>query len=87
MDINTGDSWVQRAACVGRDDVNFFLDDDTDGGYGPALALCRTCVVVEPCLAAAVGRREQFGVWGGTTPSQRKKLFPRVRRRRGEAVA
>ncbi|WP_251153351.1 WhiB family transcriptional regulator [Cellulosimicrobium sp. Marseille-Q4280] len=30
-----------------------------------AKALCRTCPLVEGCLAGAVERREPWGVWGG----------------------
>ncbi|MCB7136620.1 WhiB family transcriptional regulator [Cellulosimicrobium marinum] len=30
-----------------------------------AKALCRTCPLVEGCLAGAVDRREPWGVWGG----------------------
>jgi WhiB family redox-sensing transcriptional regulator len=30
-----------------------------------AKALCRTCPLVEGCLAGAIERREPWGVWGG----------------------
>jgi WhiB family redox-sensing transcriptional regulator len=32
---------------------------------GRAQALCRSCAVRQRCLAAALGRREPWGVWGG----------------------
>ena len=37
--------------------------------YGPALAVCVTCPVREPCHDA--GKAEPLGVWGGTTPADR----------------
>ncbi|MDA8183587.1 MAG: WhiB family transcriptional regulator [Actinomycetota bacterium] len=60
------------AACRGRSAVMF--PEPVRGGppaatYGPALALCAGCPVVEPCRTAGAG--EPAGVWGGTTPADR----------------
>ncbi|MHB1554603.1 MAG: WhiB family transcriptional regulator [Acidimicrobiales bacterium] len=41
-----------------------------------ALALCGACPVVEPCRAA--GAREPDGVWGGTTPRDRRRARRRL---------
>ena len=67
--------WRSRAACRGLTALMF---PDAEHGivdYGPALALCSSCPVVEPCRAA--GTRERFGVWGGVSPGVR---HPRRRR-------
>ena len=40
-----------------------------------ALALCAVCPIRAACLAYALRRQEQFGVWGGLTTSQRNKLL------------
>ena len=37
-----------------------------------AREICMTCPVIAKCLKA--GLYEEFGIWGGTTPEQRKKL-------------
>jgi hypothetical protein len=72
--------WWDLAACRGRIEIMFppqpGRGDKPD--YGPALTLCARCPVIEECYRA--GRREHFGVWGGTTPNDR---FPRRRARIG----
>lgn len=42
-----------------------------------AEGLCqgRGCKFVETCKAYAVAAQEEAGIWGGTTPEQRKGLY------------
>lgn len=47
-----------------------------------AKAFCAGCVVREECLAAAVARREPWGVWGGELLANGKVLAQRRRRGR-----
>jgi WhiB family transcriptional regulator, redox-sensing transcriptional regulator len=44
---------------------------------------CQTCPSREPCLAFALSTRQDLGVWGGTSPEERRLLL----RSRGTAVA
>jgi len=37
-----------------------------------AREICMRCPVIAQCLR--VGLREEFGIWGGTTPKQRAKI-------------
>ena len=37
-----------------------------------AREICMQCPVIDKCLK--VGMFEDFGIWGGTTPEQRKKI-------------
>ena len=37
-----------------------------------ARQICMRCPVISQCLR--VGLREEYGIWGGTTPSQRSKI-------------
>jgi WhiB family transcriptional regulator, redox-sensing transcriptional regulator len=41
-----------------------------------AAAVCATCPVVAPCLAEAMSTSpgEDFGVWAGTTPPERRRM-------------
>ena len=39
-----------------------------------ALKLCKGCPVIQECLNLAIQNQEQWGVWGGTTPYQRRKM-------------
>lgn len=39
-----------------------------------AKRLCGTCPLEDECRDWAVAREEPAGIWGGTTPTERKKL-------------
>ncbi len=49
--------------CRTNDPELWFAERSTE--VEEAKALCRTCPLVEGCLAGAVERREPWGVWGG----------------------
>ncbi|MGI9021914.1 MAG: WhiB family transcriptional regulator [Acidimicrobiales bacterium] len=68
--------WRDEAACRDADTAVFFPLSDDEAGR--AKAICATCPVREPCLLFALANREEQGVWGGLTESERRRL----RRRR-----
>lgn len=74
------DLWARNdRACLTRQDVNFF---PTQGGDATeARTVCAECPAQEPCLAWAL-HHEHFGVWGGTSEHERR----RMRRQLGVAV-
>src|SRR3954463_1890858 len=39
-----------------------------------ALAACQQCPAAEPCLTYALAADARFGIWGGTTPHQRREI-------------
>ena len=45
-----------------------------------AKAFCRSCPSKVPCLAFALEARQELGVWGGTSPEERRVLLGRGRR-------
>ena len=45
-----------------------------------AKAFCSVCPSREPCLAFALATDQRLGVWGGTTPEERRQLRGRRRR-------
>ena len=47
-----------------------------------AKAYCRTCPSREPCLAFALASGQLLGVWGGTSPEERRVILGRGRRSR-----
>lgn len=71
--------WEDRAACRGRDPAHWF--DPYTVAY--AQAVCASCPVRRPCLAGALRRREQYGVWGGVDLTLRagKRVSVKTRRR------
>ncbi len=45
------------------------------------MALCGTCAVQGPCLAWALQVGDCHGVWGGTTPRERRAMLVAWRER------
>jgi WhiB family redox-sensing transcriptional regulator len=73
--------WTDHAACRGSDPEVFF----PVGYAGPALdqeamakAICAGCSVRTDCLEWALRAGEPDGVWGGTTPEERRRLRRRA---------
>lgn len=73
----------QRTACEGRDPELWF----PIGISGPALiqaeqakAICRECPVVEECKRVALANDIEFGIWGGTTETERRAIWRQTRR-------
>ena len=73
------EEWTSAAACrqPGVDPEWFFPVAEV----GPALAdvarakaVCARCAVARECLAWALREGEPDGVWGGTTPRERRRL-------------
>jgi WhiB family redox-sensing transcriptional regulator len=70
------DVWQHRASCFGIDPDIFFPVTEDDAG--PALAFCGVCRIREECLAWALKNGERYGVWGGLTEQQRRRLMRQV---------
>ena len=66
------DFWQDRAACFGVEPDVFFPISEEEAG--PALAFCGVCRIREECLSWALKNGERYGVWGGTTEQQRRRL-------------
>lgn len=66
------EKWQERALCAETDPEAFF--PEKGGSTRMAVQVCMSCDVREDCLRAALARDERFGVWGGMTERQRRKL-------------
>ena len=64
--------WHAEAACVDTPTSWWFptRGERTD----QAKAICAGCAVKTECLAAALDRGEKFGIWGGTSERERRRL-------------
>jgi hypothetical protein len=51
----------------------FFVDKG--GSVRPSKKVCAACPVTADCLEYALGNRDEFGVWGGTTGRQRRVIL------------
>jgi WhiB family redox-sensing transcriptional regulator len=66
------DSWQREAACYGIDPDLFFPTSEEEAG--DALDFCSACAVRETCLSWALKNGERYGVWGGLTEQQRRRI-------------
>lgn len=68
------ESWVRQALCRQMIDPNGYYADRRTTSEVAALALCAACPVRQHCLQDALDRDDQFGIWGGTSPAERRQL-------------
>ncbi len=66
-------TWQEQAKCIGLDISMFYPDDEN--AAKEAKAICQECVVREECLEYALSIGERFGIWGGFTERQRRRLL------------
>lgn len=70
------DMWQDRSACYGIDPNVFFPISEEEAG--PALAFCNACTIRAECLSWALKNGERYGVWGGLTEQQRRRISRQV---------
>lgn len=64
--------WRDQGECLRFDPEVFFPTPVDDPA--PAVAICAGCQVRGSCLAEALETGECEGVWGGTTPEERRVM-------------
>ena len=67
-------AWVEQAKCRGADQAAFFEESGGMNAEERAARLCAGCPVTTECLDDALRNDIRDGVWGGTTPKQRKAI-------------
>lgn len=72
--------WQHDANCLGVDPDLFF--PERGASTREAKEVCRGCVVREECLEFALRNGEKFGIWGGLSERERR----RIRRLRAQAA-
>src|SRR5712691_11157913 len=68
--------WQEQANCLGVDPDLFF--PERGASTREAKSVCRGCEVRAECLEYALRHGEKFGIWGGLSERERR----RVRRQR-----
>jgi WhiB family transcriptional regulator, redox-sensing transcriptional regulator len=66
-------AWRTRGLCQSVDPETFFPAPSEPADA--AVALCRTCDVQGSCLAWALDVGDCHGVWGATTPRERRAML------------
>ena len=79
-------SWQDHANCLGVDPDLFF--PERGASTREAKEVCRGCVVREDCLEYAIVNAEKFGIWGGLSERERRRIRrARAGGRRGKGAA
>jgi WhiB family redox-sensing transcriptional regulator len=69
-------SWQERALCAQTDPEAFF--PEKGGSTREAKKVCLACDVRGECLEYALANDERFGIWGGLSERERRKLKKRA---------
>lgn len=74
------EDWTRGAMCAQVDPELFWPGKGHEGQAQAAKAkkVCESCTVRLKCLAYALRRDEQDGIWGGLSPRQRRALKRRM---------
>jgi WhiB family redox-sensing transcriptional regulator len=64
--------WHERALCAQTDPEAFF--PEKGGSTREAKKICTGCEVRSECLSYALAHDERFGIWGGLSERERRRL-------------
>ena len=64
--------WSDEAKCLNADPDVFF--PEKGGSTREAKRICSECTVRVQCLEYALEHDERFGIWGGMSERERRKL-------------
>ncbi|RAY13613.1 WhiB family transcriptional regulator [Actinomadura craniellae] len=82
IDHNDDEHWTDDAACRGVDPELFYpigyAAEVFKHQEAQAKAVCGGCSVRAECLDWALRAGEPDGIWGGTTPEERRYLRRRI---------
>jgi WhiB family redox-sensing transcriptional regulator len=65
-------AWQTDALCAQTDPEAFF--PEKGGSTRDAKKICTTCEVKAQCLDYALANDERFGIWGGLSERERRRL-------------
>ena len=66
------EEWQDRALCAETDPEAFF--PEKGGSTREAKRICSGCEVRSECLEYALAHDERFGIWGGLSERERRRL-------------
>ena len=64
--------WQDQALCAQTDPDAFF--PEKGGSTREAKRICKACSVRDECLEYALAHDERFGIWGGLSERERRRL-------------
>ena len=76
--------WREKGTCWGKttspeNDYWYPEEDDPDKANKILIAktYCNSCPVKKKCLKFSISNEEEYGIWGGMTPRERRARFRR----------
>ncbi|GAT02314.1 WhiB family transcriptional regulator [Mycolicibacterium fortuitum subsp. acetamidolyticum] len=66
------EAWVGQAVCSQTDPDAFF--PEKGGSTREAKRICQGCPAKDACLQWAIDHDERFGIWGGLSERERRRL-------------
>ncbi|RFD25899.1 WhiB [Mycobacterium uberis] len=72
LESEPSDQWQDRALCAQTDPEAFF--PEKGGSTREAKKICLGCEVRYECLEYALAHDERFGIWGGLSERERRRL-------------
>ena len=72
VDDDSALAWQGDALCAQTDPEAFF--PEKGGSTRDAKRVCQGCTVRDECLEYALAHDERFGIWGGLSERERRKL-------------
>lgn len=73
--------WMRRGLCAQTDPESFF--PEKGGTTRDAKRVCQSCPVRTDCLDYALEHQERFGIWGGLSERERRRLTKTIGLPRG----
>jgi len=70
--IGDAPEWQERALCAQTDPEAFF--PEKGGSTREAKRICSRCEVKTECLEYSLAHDERFGIWGGLSERERRRL-------------
>ena len=71
-ELPAADQWQDRALCAQTDPEAFF--PEKGGSTREAKKICLGCEVRTECLEYALAHDERFGIWGGLSERERRRI-------------
>jgi predicted Fe-S protein YdhL (DUF1289 family) len=84
-DVDDGGGWMSRGLCAQTDPEAFF--PEKGGSTREGKRICSACPVRAECLEWALDHDERFGIWGGLSERERRRLRRNAREQAERAAA
>lgn len=79
------EDWAEKAVCSQTDPEAFY--PEKGGSTKEAKKVCLGCPVREKCLQYALDHDERFGIWGGLSERERRRLKRGLDPNRSDEIA